>query len=514
MFAQAGLVERVLPGWKRRRSLVYEENRLSLRKIYLVQPGRDGKFLNKATMAPYTLMRLASLAPADVEVEIIDEDLRPVPFAQLGPNDLVGITAKTLQIDRAHWIARQAQARGAAVVIGGAHATLAPDEVASWANSIAVGEAYRTWPQMIADFDGGRLQPRYVDTDWADLDTLPPLAERVLRQVDENRNYWTPYLEITRGCPRSCTFCTAIRVSGRVMRLRPVDQVVEEIERRRIKRFFLTDDNFGLNFRLYPEYMETLFKALRKLPLSGWTCQAEQLVADHPELLKLGREAHLDKFFIGFESANPENRRELGGKAKGNIERYREVIERIHAAGIGVVGLFVFGFDGDPPAIFQSTYDFIRSSGLDGVSITILTPYVGTPQRARWVEENRLLPNVPWSLYDTNHVTYYPAQMSPAHLARGYDWLARQLYGWRGIASRGWRQLMRQPLRDWPRKAFNSFSTDFGYRLECDHRAWAPAGDGIGFPVKQDLRLAAATPAYLTHTAERVPHPPSVLGEN
>ncbi|MEA3336830.1 MAG: radical SAM protein [Chloroflexota bacterium] len=461
---------------------------MAIKKAYLVQPGRDGTFLKRGTMAPYTLMRLASLVPDEVDVEIIDEDLRPVPFDQLGPNDLVGITAKTLQVDRARWIAERVQARGAKVVIGGTHPTLAPDEVAQWADSIAVGEAYRTWPQMITDFDRGDLKPRYVDEEWANLDYLPPLTDRVLQQVDETRNYWTPYLEITRGCPRNCTFCTAIRVSGRVMRLRPVEQVVEEIQRRKIKRFFLTDDNFGLNFRLHPEYMEELFKALRKLPLQGWTSQAEQLVADYPDLLKLAREAHLDKFFIGFESTNPDNRGELGGKAKGNIERYRQVIDRIHQAGIGVVGLFVFGFDGDPPAIFQDTYDFMRTSELDGISITILTPYVGTPQRDTWIEENRLIPGVPWSLYDTNHVTYYPAQMGPEQLAQGYDWLAARLYGWRGIASRGTHQLLRQPLRDWPRRAFSSFSTDFGYRLECSHRNWVHSDDGIGYPVRDAAR--------------------------
>ena len=99
---------------------------MPIRKAFLIQPGRDGAFLHKAIMAPYTLMRLASLVPDEVEVEIIDEDLRAAPFERLGPGDLVGITAKTLQIDRAKWIAERAQARGVKVVIGGAHATLFP----------------------------------------------------------------------------------------------------------------------------------------------------------------------------------------------------------------------------------------------------------------------------------------------------------------------------------------------------------------------------------------------------
>ena len=57
---------------------------MTIRKVYLVQPGRDGKFLGKATMAPYTLMRLASLVPDALDVEIIDEDVSPFPSTSWG----------------------------------------------------------------------------------------------------------------------------------------------------------------------------------------------------------------------------------------------------------------------------------------------------------------------------------------------------------------------------------------------------------------------------------------------
>jgi radical SAM superfamily enzyme YgiQ (UPF0313 family) len=416
-------------------------------------------------------MRLASLVPNDIPVEIWDEDLMRLPVETLGPQDLVGISAKTLMVDRARRIAQAIQQRGATVIMGGTHTTLVPEEVEAWADVIAVGEGYRTWPQIIRDFDSGNLQKRYVDEDWVPLDSgVAVLQERVLRQVDEHRNYWTPYLEITRGCPRSCTFCTAIRVSGQKMRLRPVEEIVEEIQLRRLTRFFLTDDNFGLNFRLFPEYMEQLFRALAKLPLAGWTCQAEQMVADYPDLLDLAHEAHLEKFFIGFESINPGNRRELGGKARGDAARSREVIDAIHRHDIGVVGLFVFGFDSDTPEIFPALWDFVRTSELDSVSATILTPYPGTVQRRELLAAGRILPHDTWERYNTNHVTYIPAQMSVEQLQDGYDWLCRRLYSAPQIAQRGLRSWRRYSPDRAYRRLFSSFSTDIGYRWETGHR--------------------------------------------
>jgi len=214
---------------------------LDLKRVVLIHPGREGRFFGKA-------------AAASIRRE-------------LGPHDLVGITSKTLAIETAEKFGRLAHEAGVQVVaVGGAHATLMPEDVARWADAVFTGEAYFTWPQLIQDFINDTVKSRYNDTEWADLAGVARLTNRVIQQVDENRNFWTPLLEVTRGCPRNCSFCTAIRVSGQKMRFRPVEEIIEEIERRKIDRFFLTDDNFGLAFRLRPEYVEELFLALAKLP--------------------------------------------------------------------------------------------------------------------------------------------------------------------------------------------------------------------------------------------------------
>lgn len=440
---------------------------MDIRKVVLIHPGREGQIWGRASGSPYTLMRLASQVPASIPVEIWDENLGPLDgkVAQLGPHDLVGITSKTLAIETAERLAGLAHHAGVrTVVVGGAHATLLPDEVARWADVVVTAEGYRTWPQIIDDFSYDRLQPRYHDSDWADLENLAPISDRVIRMTDENRNYWTPMLEITRGCPRNCSFCTAVRVSGQRMRLRPIDQVVEEIKRRGIKRFFLTDDNFGLAFRTNPDYIAALFEALAPLPIEGWTAQAEMMVSSYPDLLALARRAHLDKLFIGFESVNPANLREMGGKSRGLTEQYRKAIDRIHAHGIGVVGLFVFGFDHDTAKTLADTWHFVRSSRLDSVSLSVLTPFPGTPIRAQLAAENRLLLDRPWRYYDTSHVTYSPKLMTVAEFEKAYDWVCNQAYSSASITRRGLRSLRRHTLQAMPRRLFSSFSSDYGYR--------------------------------------------------
>ena len=68
---------------------------MPIRKIVLIQPRRDGRFMGRGISEPYTLMRLASLVDPQIPVEIWDGDLMELPVDQLGPQDLVGISAKT-----------------------------------------------------------------------------------------------------------------------------------------------------------------------------------------------------------------------------------------------------------------------------------------------------------------------------------------------------------------------------------------------------------------------------------
>jgi hypothetical protein len=48
--------------------------------------------------------------------------------------------------------------------------------------------------------------------------------------------------------------------------------------------------------------------------------------------------------------------------------------------------------------------------------------------------EGRLTTNN-WDLYDTRHVVFQPARLTPRQLKEGYDWAYREFYRWSSIAA-------------------------------------------------------------------------------
>ena len=91
----------------------------------------------------------------------------------------------------------------------------------------------------------------------------------------------------------------------------------------------------------------------------------------------------------------------------------------LHDNGIQVNGSFVLGFDHDGPDVFARTVRWVEENRLECATFHILTPYPGTPLFRQMEAEGRLLTR-DWDLYDTSHVVFRPARMSPEQLAEGY----------------------------------------------------------------------------------------------
>jgi radical SAM superfamily enzyme YgiQ (UPF0313 family) len=54
------------------------------------------------------------------------------------------------------------------------------------------------------------------------------------------------------------------------------------------------------------------------------------------------------------------------------------LVEKLHRYGIMVLGLFMFGFEGDEPSVFEETLKFNIDAKFGMCGYSLLTPYPGT----------------------------------------------------------------------------------------------------------------------------------------
>jgi radical SAM superfamily enzyme YgiQ (UPF0313 family) len=394
-------------------------------RILLIMPDahmhklRLGPFVRSMREAPLTLTTLAALAPEapDLDLKLVDGSVDPVPLDF--PADLVGISVITGCAPSAYAMARHFRQRGIKVVLGGVHVSVLPGEAMEHADSIVVGRGETAWPRLLADFRRGCLKRVYREE---------PLTGDVLADVPAPRRnlqrasgYMMPNtVQATRGCRRTCDFCTVPAVWPRFLK-RPVADVIRDIRRipGRIVAFndvSLVDD---------AEYAKELFTTM--LPLRkkwGGLVTADSL--QNTALLDLMVASGCVYLLIGFESGDQTTLRGIR-KNFNQALRYKDFVAMLQRRGITIQGCFVFGFDHDDSSVFASTVDLVENLGVDIPRYSLYTPYPGTALFRRMMDQRRIL-SFNWNDYDTMHVVIQPAQMTPEELYRGFKWAYRETF--------------------------------------------------------------------------------------
>ncbi len=398
---------------------------------------------------PLTLTTLASLVPAelDAEITLVDEGITDIDVDAMA--DLVGISAITGTAPRSYELAAHFRRRGIPVVLGGVHPTLMPDEAARHADSVVVGYAEQTWPQLLRDFVGGRMQSRYDQGHDLSLANLPFPRRDMLPGSEYTL---THTIEATRGCIHRCDFCVVPAAWGRPLQ-RPVADVVADIKQMRARRLIFLD----LNLIADIPYARALFTALIPLNIQ-WGGLATTMLAWDDELLELAARSGCRGILIGFESLSQDSLAETH-KHFNMRKDYHYVMRQLHKHKIAVMGCFVFGFDHDNHDTFAETVDFAIDANIDLPRYAILTPFPGTALFRRLKHEGRILTEN-WSLYDGQHVNFQPRNFTPEELLRGTEWAWKRTYSYRAIAKRlaGARNLL--PV---------AIPANFGYRFYAHH---------------------------------------------
>ncbi len=403
---------------------------------------------------PLGLATLAAYLDPDDEVVIQDEHVEELDLDD--EPQLVVIQVYITSAYRAYQLADHYRARGAHVAMGGLHVTALPDEAAAHADTLFLGPGEECWPRFLADYRAGRPAARYTST-VRTLAGLPPIR----RDLIKRHLYLVPNsIVVSRGCPHVCDFCykEAFFQGGRSYYTQAVDDALAEIDRLPGRHLYFLDDHLFGDAR----FAGALFDGMAGM---GRLWQAAGTVQSvlKPGLLEKAVRAGLRSLFVGFETLNPQSL--LEQRKHQNLHRdYAAAVRRLHGLGVMVNGSFVFGMDHDDGSVFDRTVAWAIEQGIETATFHILTPYPGTALHARMQAAGRLTTSN-WDLYDTRHVVYRPALLTPEALEEGYWRAYREFYRWGSILqgartkptwfgqlrhvayAGGWKKL--EPLWDW-----------------------------------------------------------------
>lgn len=288
--------------------------------------------------------------------------------ASIPEASIYGITATSAEYPYAREIAQiiWCQWPSTRIVIGGCHATFAPDECVDDGFLVVRGEGERAVVSLLDN-----MPPNHIGID--DLDSLPYPARHLLPHtslVSTTLCHWgIPATTIiaSRGCPFNCTYCASPRITHRRVRQRSPKSVMAEAsllaKEYGVQELRFQDDELNLSRAWLAEF---------KCPLP-FRCNARAELGNWSELRKAG----CYEVGIGVETAKPKAHRLHKGV---DLESTRRGIIDAWNNGLEVRLFFIIGLPFDAGDISNRTIDFLESLHipLTSVLFNLFSPFPGS----------------------------------------------------------------------------------------------------------------------------------------
>jgi Radical SAM superfamily/Domain of unknown function (DUF4070) len=376
-------------------------------------------------IADLAAVTVAALAPPDWDISVCDEHLSPIDFDH--PAAYIGITGKVTQAARMLEIAAEFRRRSKKVLMGGPCVSLSPELFRDHCDILVTGELETIAAELFDDLEGGSWNTEYTGGR-ANLE-LSPMPRWDLYPTERALS---GCVQTSRGCPFECEFCDVIQYLGRQQRIKPIAQILAELDvlyQYGFRTVFLADDNFTVYRRQAKEILAAL-RDWNRNRLAGpvaFNTQVSIDAARDTELLEMLCSAGMRNVFIGIETPNQESLKESRKRQNLGVDLLAQV-RRFLEHGISVTGGMIVGFDHDGPDIFARQFEFAMESPIPIFSLGALVAPAATPLYERMRVAGRLVPGGPEvaaSPWDTNIV---PASMSRQELLEGLRRLSHELY--------------------------------------------------------------------------------------
>lgn len=351
-------------------------------------------------VAPPSLEYLAALtrrADPSIEIELISASADPEAVERV-QCDLAAISILTPTAVPGYRIAEKLRARGIKIVFGNMHASAMPEEAKQHGDAVVIGEAESVWPQVLKDFQAGKLQPFYRG-EQIELDDLPTPLYGLLQG---KRKHQFRIVSTSRGCPYNCSFCSVKPFYGPKIRFRPIDHVVRDVAAIPEKMYINGDENIW--WTGHAQRAIDLFTALKGSGKKwmGFGSLRPVLEPEGRRMLNAARESGMLTAWVGWESISDEALHSYGADGKTGLDRERAV-KTLRDHGIDVSLFYMLGGRED------SLDDFKRSVELCdrlGVSMhpSLVVPYPGTRLREQY--DPYLYKNMGWEYYTGAYALY------------------------------------------------------------------------------------------------------------
>jgi radical SAM superfamily enzyme YgiQ (UPF0313 family) len=388
-----------------------------------------GYNLSDGAMEPLQMAIIAALCDESDEVVFYDDRLEGIPFDE--KTDLVAITVDSFSAYRAYQIAAEFRKREVKVVLGGMHVSLLPDEAVLHADAVVVGDVETVWKSLTDDFRNGRMQKIYTGTFGMPQQNCFPK-----RSIFKGKKYLpVSLMQFSRGCRFNCTFCSVSKFFKNSHQCRKIDDVLQEIEKDKLKTILFVDDNMVSN----REELKLLLKELIPMKIK-WASQSSIDMIHDKEMLKLMADSGCVGHLIGFESINVQTLQWFKKSPNlRNFNNYREVLDVFRDYGFLTWGSFMIGNDFDTLETIDKTVEFAIKNKLTLAFFHVLMPYPGTEIFEQFKREGRLLYDGQWwnhPDYRYNHAAFVPKLMTPEQLSEATIKANREMYSVSSIMHR------------------------------------------------------------------------------
>lgn len=330
-------------------------------------------------------------------VKIIDEEierLTPERIKSLASDErqLFGISCLTPNISRGYELADMIKSAlpKSAVVFGGIHPTVMPDEVLGMksVDLVVRGEAEPVIGQIVDAHKSGRGFDDILSCSFRqngvikhnerapliDMDLLPDLPYHLF----DSKIYDMGFIISSRGCPYNCVFCSQRAINGNKFRYRSNEKVINEIktltELYAPSNIVFFDDIFTIN-------KKRIYELCKNMMDLGLHKKAEYTMVTRgdcidDELLSVLKQANFTGLAIGVETANEDLMKMIDKRE--TVKDIENGIKLAKKYGFLIDTVYIFGLPGETRADRAAALKLARSMGVTKARFNNATPYPGT----------------------------------------------------------------------------------------------------------------------------------------